>query len=63
MEENFTRKIIEIKQIHLREKEMLQQKAYSATKELDLLKMDHSELIRNTKFEDMREHIEELANA
>ena len=42
---------------------MLQQKAYSATKELEMLKMDHSELIRNTNFTDQREQIELYATA
>ena len=51
-ETHFLRQISEIKQTHARERENLLQQKFAATKELQLIKMDHSELIRNTTFED-----------
>lgn len=37
--------------------------AYSSRKELELLRLDHSELIRNTKFDEQKESVEALAAA
>ena len=59
-ETHFLRQISEIKQTHARERENLLQQKFAATKELQLIKMDHSELIRNTTFEDQKEFIETI---
>ena len=54
------RQITEIKQTHARERDTLVQQKFAATQELQMIKMDHSELIRNTNFEDQRELIETI---
>ena len=38
---------------------MIQQK-FAATNELQMIKMDHAELIRNTNFEEQRELVETI---
>ena len=59
-EERFMRQITEIKQTHARERDTLVQQKFAATQELQMIKMDHSELIRNTNFEEQRELIETI---
>ena len=44
--------ITEIKHAHAREREALIQQKFAATQELQMIKIDHSELIRNTNFEE-----------
>ena len=59
-EERFLSQIREIQSTHTREKEALIEQKFAATKELQMIKMDHSELIRNTSFEEQRELIETI---
>ena len=54
------RQITEIKQTHARERDTLVQQKFAATQELQMIKMDHSELIRNTNFEEQRDLIETI---
>lgn len=51
-EERYLLQIAEIKATHARERENLVQQKLAATQELQLIKLDHSELIRNTNFEE-----------
>lgn len=60
-EERFLAQIFEIKQSHAREKESLVQQKNSATQELQMIKLDHSELIRNTNFNEEREFVETVS--
>lgn len=60
-EENYLIQINEIKQAHARERENLVQQKFAATQELQMIKMDHSELIRNTNFEERSELMETIS--
>lgn len=59
-EERYLNQISEIKKTHTREREALTQQKIAATNELQFIKMDHSELIRNTSFEDQSELIQTI---
>lgn len=60
-EERFMVQINEIKRAHARERETLIEQKCTATQELQIIKMDHSELIRNINFEEQRELVETIA--